>query len=789
MQQKRKTAACLSELESGTVWLFQTYAGSPRNRQIRGVKQQESRTCKTRNGCKVASRENPFSRAAAAKGHPLRCPMALPEFALVLADSTAYGWLEGSTFGGTELVHREAVAGAEQRSALVAAVVCGGSLIKKGLAGPCAVDVLMKDWVLQGGATAFAGEQELEVGVVPAASSVPGREYEGLKTARSGFGVEETNTTILAAVGNAYGAKARPLHFVRAEAARAMDAIVRATTQDLVARRVARQQLAITAEPRSAGAEQRSAQWLPVIICAGWNCGEKEVLAEAYVAAKLSKCLQWRDFVQGLSAHATCRLPWQEIAPHLTLAPARLVQTNSEDHTSAKENMTEFAAFLVRSFADDAVCRNDICQLGGSVLLQKYLGIARASHRADMWRYIHLFKHGGFYLDIKMCLLRPLEETLADIYRQGNALVAQTRQRSAQPSEAKAAAHPTAAGQRSAQPAVLDAPLEKQPHLVMSRGANQRHVYQGNILACSAGHPLLARAICDCLQTTQAQLGAKYLRFCEYLWREMEIDLGAVPQIGWNFCPTLGPIYLLEERLVKAQGKKVQRMKTSSGQDVPMDGHCMFLAQSDTAYAATRAWGWNHGFVEVKLAAFAVERAAAAEQQRHAVAESGAQSSAQRAVAAQSGSQEATVMQSSAQLAVGEDAVTGETPAAELTEDILQQCLQLAAACSHYQDLAEAEVATLVSLGLRPATTGQGYLTCQHCKNRKRTEKKFQGTDQVREHFEQNHGEGDATGDAAVTEEEAKVATETVRQGKMWGGKEKTLRWKGHVVYGISFRR
>jgi len=346
--------------------------------------------------------------------------MALPEFALVLADSTAYGWLEGSTFGGTELVHREAVAGAEQRSALVAAVVCGGSLIKKGLAGPCAVDVLMKDWVLQGGATAFAGEQELEVGVVPAASSVPGREYEGLKTARSGFGVEETNTTILAVVGNAYGAKAKPLHFVQAEAARAMDAVLHATIKDLVARRAARQERDMTAEPRSAGAEQRSAQWLPVIICAGWNCQEKEVLAEAYVAAKLSKCLQWREFVQTLSAHATCRLPWQKIAPYLSLAPARLVQTNSEDHTKAKENMTEFAAFLVRSFADDAVCRSEICQLGGAVLLQKYLRIARASHRADMWRYIHLFKHGGFYLDIKMCLLRPLEQTLADIYRQGD---------------------------------------------------------------------------------------------------------------------------------------------------------------------------------------------------------------------------------------------------------------------------------------------------------------------------------------------------------------------------------
>lgn len=139
------------------------------------------------------------------------------------------------------------------------------------------------------------------------------------------------------------------------------------------------------------------------------------------------------------------------------------------------------------------------------------------------------------------------------------------------------------------------------------------------------------------------------------------MDLGAVPQIGWNFCPTLGPIYLLEERLVKAQGKKVRSVRTSSGQDVPMDGHCMFLAQSDTAYAATRAWGWNHGFVEVKLAALAVEREATAELQRNASSGSGAQSSAQQASAEESGGQDATARQSSAQLAVRE-----ESPATEL---------------------------------------------------------------------------------------------------------------------------
>lgn len=111
--------------------------------------------------------------------------MAAPEFALVLADSTAYGWLENSALGGTELVHRNVATSAEQRSALVAAVVCGGSLIKKGSAGPCAVDVLTTEWLLKGGAAAFAAEHEVEVGVVPMSSRQHSQCQGGTTTACS----------------------------------------------------------------------------------------------------------------------------------------------------------------------------------------------------------------------------------------------------------------------------------------------------------------------------------------------------------------------------------------------------------------------------------------------------------------------------------------------------------------------------------------------------------------------------------------------------------------------------
>lgn len=98
--------------------------------------------------------------------------------------------------GGTALVCREGLA---------PAIVCGGSLVRRGSAGPCAVDLLMKDWVLKGGLEAFAPDHEIEVGVVPAKQSVPAREYEALAVARAGFGTVETATTIMAAAREAYG--------------------------------------------------------------------------------------------------------------------------------------------------------------------------------------------------------------------------------------------------------------------------------------------------------------------------------------------------------------------------------------------------------------------------------------------------------------------------------------------------------------------------------------------------------------------------------------------------------
>ena len=485
-----------------------------------------------------------------------------PTFTLVLSDSTGYGWLPGGNLGGTALVVRDET----------------------------------KLGILPGGLEAFHAEHAAQVGIIPARESVPGREYEGLQLARKCFGVPETPRTILSLVGKAYANRKDQLHFSNTEAPGAMDTLVTATLEDMRAQRG----VAATAEHRSAqdsAAEHGSAAndpWIAVVVCAGWNCTEKEILAENFVAARLARSRTWAEVVQVLSAHAAVKLPWTQVAPSLKAAPKILWQTCYADYPESARMMQEFAPSLRRDFVDDPSCEAEVLAVGGEALLARYRSWTQASHRADLWRYLRLHAQGGYYMDIKMCLLQPLEDTLREIYEEGNRLVAAAKtaaegQRIAQPTDGggQRIAPPPPEGQRIAQSSeeasqrIAQPPPEGQriaqttaeavsiadlglgmeswrssPHLIMSRGANQEHVFQGNILACSPEHPLFARAIADCMTATPAQMRKRYLRFCEFLWAEMKRDLGRPPCLGWNFCKTLGPIYFVRGTLAQARQAK-----------------------------------------------------------------------------------------------------------------------------------------------------------------------------------------------------------------------------------------
>ena len=244
---------------------------------------------------------------------------------------------------------------------------------------------------------------------------------------------------------------------------------------------------------------------------------------------QLCETQTWSEFLWACSAHSSKKRAWAKTAQALDLAPPKLFQANREDHPQAAANKAQFTQGLERHFVGDAECVADIQSLGGSALLARYESFQRPAHRADLWRYIRLWKEGGSYLDIKMALLQPWSATLEEIYAEGERCL--EGQRVAQSS-----------GQRVAPPTEARA-LSQVPHLLLSIGQKRKHIFQENIWHASAKHPLLARAVGHALGTSQSHL-KRYLLFCEFLWAELRRDLGKDPVPGWNFCPTLGPIYL-----------------------------------------------------------------------------------------------------------------------------------------------------------------------------------------------------------------------------------------------------
>ena len=77
--------------------------------------------------------------------------------------------------------------------------------------------------------------------------------------------------------------------------------------------------------------------------------------------------------------------------------------------------MPKGAVPVVQQFRDDAACREELQSLGGQWALDKYDSFVKGSHRCDFWRYVQLHRSGGNYLDIKMALSQPWNQTLAAI--------------------------------------------------------------------------------------------------------------------------------------------------------------------------------------------------------------------------------------------------------------------------------------------------------------------------------------------------------------------------------------
>ena len=224
----------------------------------------------------------------------------LPSHVVLLADSTAYGWLreEGTpVVSGAGLVVRQLPASG---TPCTAAIVCGGSLVKpgtrskaEGRQGKTILEEIMP-W-LETEALGLGPDAAVVTRAVPARRSVPQREYGALETARTAFGTKETKRAILDICPECYG-KGDKLHFAAASAVAGLERVVEAAVADIQeeieeASRTAMRSLA--AEEASAVEELsatrrslvdvgfRDRPWVAVVICCGWNCSGERVLAEA----------------------------------------------------------------------------------------------------------------------------------------------------------------------------------------------------------------------------------------------------------------------------------------------------------------------------------------------------------------------------------------------------------------------------------------------------------------------------------------------------------------------------
>ena len=87
---------------------------------------------------------------------------------------------------------------------------------------------------------------------------------------------------------------------------------------------------------RSLAEVEPGATWLAVVICAGWNCREQQVLAENFVAAELCHATNWQEFARCMNGHSSVRRPFAEVAESLGRPTMQLWQTKQGRPSAGK---------------------------------------------------------------------------------------------------------------------------------------------------------------------------------------------------------------------------------------------------------------------------------------------------------------------------------------------------------------------------------------------------------------------------------------------------------------------
>ena len=157
--------------------------------------------------------------------------------------------------------------------------------------------------------------------------------------------------------------------------------------------------------------------------------------------------------------------------------------------------------------------RNTLQELAGkfgTALLDK---LKQPAHRADIFRYVYHFQHGGFYFDITCGFVVPWQQVLKHLTADWST------------------AHSSAA-QRAGYNLVPEGQLPGE-FMVMAIGVKADHIFQG-IIYGRPNHPLLRQAIQHAFgrQVFAAKANLEYMIFCKFLWEVLKKDMGQAPTVG-----------------------------------------------------------------------------------------------------------------------------------------------------------------------------------------------------------------------------------------------------------------
>ena len=182
--------------------------------------------------------------------------------------------------------------------------------------------------------------------------------------------------------------------------------------------------------------------------------------------------------------------------------PRRLVQTYCREDHRVRRHAGYFAREFDRTFVDDGQQYAEFCNFASTQSVNLFREYIKPCHRADVWRYLHMYRRGGVCLDFKCGLLQPLWRWLLELE---NACVQHELGRQG---EARAGA-------------------QCPPFMVTSLGTfNHEYVFQGLII-CSPRTPLLARVLGEAMVTRQSELASKakgkgYLTFCRQFYQTLK---------------------------------------------------------------------------------------------------------------------------------------------------------------------------------------------------------------------------------------------------------------------------